>query len=192
MKKMISVGIIALMVASALFSIAEVHANNYTAYVGSPGPDTFSYCIHDGAYGYPDDTWVVLGMQGNYDTNNPYHYYYVKWDWETGVGGSGSADYWWYPGYAPQFTFAYDQYGYWSGSTSNAPGSPSYYIDRYYWSYYNAGMSVNPEAHKMSGRTYAIFYDPDNPTWMWDIASTPDQADLLTAQAGPPVHYQHG
>ena len=191
MKKLISIAIIAILAASAMVSIAKVQANNYTARDGTDGPDTFSYCIHDGTYGWYDDTWVVLGMQGNYDTNNPYHYYWVKWDCETGVGGSENWFYWWYPGYEPQFTFAYDQYGYWSGATGSAPGSPMYIGDRWYWSYYDASMYMNPEAHKMSGMTYAIFYDPANPDWMWDIASTPNPADnLLTAHGLPRVYIQ--
>ncbi|MCW4019002.1 MAG: hypothetical protein NWF00_10060 [Candidatus Bathyarchaeota archaeon] len=191
MRKMISVVIIAIFAASTFVAIARVQANNYTAWVGSPGPDTFSYCLHDGTYGEPDDTWVVLGMQGNYNASNPYHYYWVCWDWETGVGGSYDHDYWWYPGYAPQFTFAYDQYGYWSGATGDAPGSPSQNGDRWYWSCYDAGMYVSPNAQKMSGSTYAVFYDPDNPAIMWDIISIPDPIDELTAQAGPPRLIQH-
>jgi hypothetical protein len=190
MKKMISISLIAVLAATLMASLAihGVQANSYFAVVGSPGPDQFCYCIHDGNYNYPDDTWVTLGMQANYDFNNPYSYNYVYWSWETGVGGQNDHYYWWYPNYAPQFTFAFDRYGYWEGDTGSAPYSPVQNGDRWYWSW-SGGMSMNPGPYIMSGETYAIFYDPNNPTIMWDIGAIPSPVDQLTANIGPPQYY---
>ena len=192
MKKSISVIIIALLATTVMVNIAMrgAQANSYYAVVGSPGPDEFCYCIHDGSYLYPNDTFVTLGLQANYDTNNQYSYYWLYWSWQTGVGGNYQHDYWWYN--TPQFTYAYDQYGYWSGATGNAPGSPAQ--DGQWWEWnHDGGMTVSPDAHAISGETYAIFYDPNNPTNMWYIASIPDPVNQLTAQAGPPLyHYAPG
>jgi hypothetical protein len=167
-----------------------VHATVYDAMVGSPGPDTFCYCIHMGTYNQPDDTWVTLGMQGNYDTSNPYSYEYCYWSFDAGVGGNYDHDFWFFG--APRCTYAYDQYGYWSGDQYYAPGEPQQIGDRWYWDTTNY-TSPNPSAHKMSGETYAAFYKEPDWSEVRYIAAQPNPIDELTAHAPPIVpHYWEG
>jgi hypothetical protein len=192
MKKMISIVMIVIFAVSTMVSIAEVQANEYTAWIGSPGDDTFSFCWHDGTYNCPNDTWVVLGMQAKYDSSNQYHYYWFKWDWESGVGGNNAHDYWWKTAAYPQFTYAYDQYGYWSGATNNAPGSPEKIGDRWYWKQYNYAMVVNPDAQKISGETQAVFWNPNIPATSWNIIVLPNPVYQMTARGPPHQQYQSG
>jgi len=187
MKKMIAIGLITLLSASALMlsvGTYRAQADSYYAKVGYPGADEFCYCIHIGDYA--DDTWATLGMIAYYDPYENYSYSWVYWIWDTGVGWNDQHNYWFND--TPECTCAYDQYGWWSGDVFDMPGEPQKIGDRWYWDYENGG-SISPSANKISGVVYESFYEEGNPTNIHYIGVQPSPVDQLTAQEGPPVYY---
>ena len=117
MKRIIIIVLIAVLAAAAavMLYVGQQGAQaTLTWCVGSPGPDNFTLCIHDGAYGYPNDTWVTLGMEAIYNPNAQYAYASARWVFDAGYGGNYTHDYDFYDD--PYCSYVFNQYGYYQGT----------------------------------------------------------------------------
>ena len=190
-KTILSVMVSLLSISMIMISIgpqlAKGAISDYYAKVGSPGDDQFCFCVHNGDYNTVDDRWVVLGMDAIYgSSSSPYSYLSCSWYFEAGVGGNGGNSYW-FDG-TPSCTYAYNQYGYWSGSTYNMPGGPYWGGDRYYWTTTMPGEWWSDQPTVVSGMVYALFQEIGNPYHIDVAGASPNPVDELTAQSAP-VHY---
>ena len=67
-------------------------ATDGPGWVGYPGPDMYSRCIHNGNFNTPGDTWTATGLTAYYAYNQA-AYVHGNYDFQRGCGGQGQETY---------------------------------------------------------------------------------------------------
>ncbi len=201
MKKIVTVVIIAVLMATVTIQAAKSTLTHWTARIGYSGPDTFSQCVHNNL-NQPDDFWVAVGLNANYDTYkwvnfNEAAYCQASWFYEAGIGCKTGRTCSFST--VPLCEYATNQYGYyqWGYFYSQAVPTQHYtyewWIDTYYPGPYSYNiLSLNPDASSTNGYTSDYFYLNSNPNNLLFLSSAPTGSYYYIETAAPPPARDYG